>query len=742
MLEPQIPKNEIERLDVICGMRILDTPFEERFDRITRLAAQFFSVSSAVFTIVDRDRQWFKSRYGLNVSETPRRVSFCGHVVFLEEMLIVEDASKDQRFFDNPLVTGGPGIRFYAGQPIYSSDGYAVGSLCLIDTQPRTFSASDARNLVDFAKLIEDELQNKSLELVSISQSRQLDSAVQKLIKHIDNSPLAVLEWDRFFRISKWSSQAESIFGWREDEVIGKTFLDWAFIHEEDMATVTASLNTMIQSKEKSAIIHNRNYKKDKTIANCTWYNSILFDEYGEMISVLSLVQDETARVIAESQLLEANIDLENRVRARTAELEEKQAMLDVILNSIDVGIVAADARGKLTLFNQATRRLHGIDNLNVPQEKWAQHYKLQALGGSRLLDINEIPLSRALKGELVHNQQFVIESADGVQRIVNASGQSFCDSQGNALGAVVAMHDITDQKKIELELLAKQALLRSITDSIPAGVAYVDKDQRYQYCNQQYHSIYNKPATSIVGCTKLDVFGAEIYKGLEAFINAALAGELVAFERQQVINDKLFYLDVRFIPDKAVAADVAGFYVVVWDITEQKNRELEYKRQASIDPLTGVYNKSFIVELLKQEIKKHKETNENIAIMFLDIDYFKKINDNYGHLVGDEAIRFFAEKVKNTLRKKDYIGRFGGDEFLLVLPAIDTLLSVERLAVKILKSIAPPLKIGALTLRLSTSIGIAFGRGATTTMLLNLADEAVYEAKAAGRGGFKSRQS
>jgi diguanylate cyclase (GGDEF)-like protein len=335
-----------------------------------------------------------------------------------------------------------------------------------------------------------------------------------------------------------------------------------------------------------------------------------------------------------------------------------------------------------------------------------------------------------------------VIESANGLRRIVNASGQSFFDSQGKSLGAVVAMHDITDQKKIELELLAKQALLRSITDSIPVGVAYVDKNQRYQYCNQQYHRIYNLPQTAIVGRTKIDVFGLTVYKTLEPFINGALSGEMVAFERQLLVNDKLFHLDVRFIPDLTVTHEVRGFYVVVWNMTEQKNRELEYKRQASMDPLTGVYNKSFIIELLKQEIKKNKETNQSIAIMFLDIDYFKRINDNYGHLIGDEIIKFFAAKVRSVIRETDHIGRFGGDEFLLVLPDIRQLASVEKIAEKILVAIQMPFKIGALTFQLSTSIGIAFSQRSTCVDLIKLADEAVYEAKAAGRGNYKSKQS
>ncbi|MFQ6332354.1 GAF domain-containing protein [Methylophilus sp. 3sh_L] len=140
MLEPDFPDTEAGRVQAVCGLRILDTLPEDRFDRITRLAANFFSVPTAAFTIVDVNRQWFKSRYGLEMSETPRRISFCGHVINMQDTLVVKDALTDARFYDNPLVTAGPKIRFYAGHPVYSADGFAIGSLCLIDTEPRFFS--------------------------------------------------------------------------------------------------------------------------------------------------------------------------------------------------------------------------------------------------------------------------------------------------------------------------------------------------------------------------------------------------------------------------------------------------------------------------------------------------------------------------------------------------------------------------------------------------------------------------
>lgn len=118
LLEPAFPLDEANRLATLRGLNILDTPPEERFDRLTRLAQQLINVPIAVVSLVDSNRQWFKSCQGLDASETPRNISFCGHAILDNELFVIPDALLDTRFSDNPLVTGAPNIRFYAGQPL------------------------------------------------------------------------------------------------------------------------------------------------------------------------------------------------------------------------------------------------------------------------------------------------------------------------------------------------------------------------------------------------------------------------------------------------------------------------------------------------------------------------------------------------------------------------------------------------------------------------------------------------
>ncbi|WP_461605861.1 GAF domain-containing protein, partial [Aeromonas allosaccharophila] len=143
MQSPVVPDNEPLRLDALRRLAILDSPAEERFDRITRMARNMFDVPIALVSLVDENRQWFKSCCGLPVLETPRDISFCGHAILGEELFVVEDAAQDPRFSDNPLVTGEPHIRFYAGHPLEVGNGLKLGTLCIIDSKPRCFSPRD-----------------------------------------------------------------------------------------------------------------------------------------------------------------------------------------------------------------------------------------------------------------------------------------------------------------------------------------------------------------------------------------------------------------------------------------------------------------------------------------------------------------------------------------------------------------------------------------------------------------------
>lgn len=164
MIPPPLPPNEEERLAALRRLVLLDTPASESFDRITRQCARILRTPIALVSLVDERRQWFKSRFGLDVPETPREFSFCGHAVAADELLVVPDATLDPRFADNPLVTTASGVRAYLGVPIHAPGGEAIGTLCAIDRSPRQFSDADIVVMTRMARIVEHLIQSRQTD--------------------------------------------------------------------------------------------------------------------------------------------------------------------------------------------------------------------------------------------------------------------------------------------------------------------------------------------------------------------------------------------------------------------------------------------------------------------------------------------------------------------------------------------------------------------------------------------------
>lgn len=158
-MKPPLPKNEAKRLKVLWQYDVLDTVPEEVFDDLTDLAAHICEAPIALISLVDENRQWFKSRVGITAKETSRDISFCAHAILQNGLFVISDATKDPRFRDNPSVTGAPKIRFYAGVPLKSPDGFALGTLCVVDKKPRKLRNEQKRALLVLARHVETQLE-------------------------------------------------------------------------------------------------------------------------------------------------------------------------------------------------------------------------------------------------------------------------------------------------------------------------------------------------------------------------------------------------------------------------------------------------------------------------------------------------------------------------------------------------------------------------------------------------------
>lgn len=338
MQTPAFPANEVQRLMALREAAILDTPSEERFDRLTRLAQHLLGVKIALVSLVDEQRQWFKSRQGLDACETGRDVSFCGHAILDSEIFEVSDARLDPRFIDNPLVTGPPDIRFYAGAPLSTPDGYRLGTLCIIDTAPRQLSTMERRSLRDLADCVEDEIGRAELA----QQGRMLRQFKSTLDLALD----CVFMFDatslRFFYVNEGARRQ---VGYDREELLA--------MHPYD-------IKPDVSEAQFRALIA-------PLLAGQT--GSLTFDtvhrhKSGQLVPVEIFLQyvapqDEPARFVAIVR------DVAERRRAEAA-LRDRENRVQAIVQTVVDGIVTIDDKGAIETFNPAAQRIFGYAEQEV----------------------------------------------------------------------------------------------------------------------------------------------------------------------------------------------------------------------------------------------------------------------------------------------------------------------------------------------------------------------------------------
>ncbi len=193
MEEPKLPENENQRLKALYDLELLDTDSDKHFDRLTRTAKLTFDVPIGVISLIDKQRQWFKSKDGIEHSELPRRTSFCGHAILQDDLFVIPDTLKDQRFFDNPLVQKKPKIRFYAGYPISSFDNFKIGTFCMMDNKPKKINQNDAEIFKTLALIVEHDI--NYLKLITIDDITGVFNQ-RGLIKNASNQLNLCTEFD------------------------------------------------------------------------------------------------------------------------------------------------------------------------------------------------------------------------------------------------------------------------------------------------------------------------------------------------------------------------------------------------------------------------------------------------------------------------------------------------------------------------------------------------------------------
>jgi diguanylate cyclase (GGDEF)-like protein len=583
--------HEAERLTALRSLGILGSPPDPDLDALCRLAAELLGTPTVAVSLVDAERQWFVAGVGTFAVSTPRDAAFCNHAIRSDEILVVEDAGLDRRFARNPLVTGAPGIRFYAGAPLSLRHGVRLGTLCLIDTQPRALDDAGRRRLRDFAALAVSHLRLQETEVALQARENELRRANRDL------------------------GMAES----------------WAKVG------------------------HWRIAFPDERI---TWSDG-MYPIFG---------------------------------RPPEAGAPTKQAVLDT--------------------FHPEDR-----EDVRVRLER-------TAMGGE----------------DYEHRPRFI--RTDGEVRVALAHAVAERDATGEVVGLFGACMDVTDLVRVEEDLRATSALLRATLEHMDQGLLMVDAARRVRVHNRRALELLDLPAELLRGEPSFEaVRRHQVARGETAELADAPhpPGPAQGREADSRIHERErpegTVLEIRTVP-----LDGGGMVRTYTDITARKRAEAQIAHMAHHDPLTGLANRARFRECLDRRLAEVGRQGATCAVLCLDLDRFKAVNDTLGHPAGDALLRAVAARMRGRLRKQDILARLGGDEFAVLTAPVAHPAQAAAVAARLVGALHAPFRIEGHEITVGTSIGIALApeHGRDGDTLFKNADLALYAAKDSGRDGYR----
>ncbi len=477
-------------------------------------------------------------------------------------------------------------------------------------------------------------------------------------------------------------------------------------------------------------------------------------DQRAMLASLAHMVEDElnkptlvAARAAAEVALHQLNLDLEQRVYERTAALEkknrelqreiERRAAMEVTLRqaeqrvrsiteNLPTLIAQVDRDGKFVFLNSRTVEFYGSTAEALLNQPIRNVYR-----GS---DYDRIAphVARAEAGQRATFESEI--QVDGKTFHYHASFVPQLTADGKPDGYFAMAFDITTRRETEIAQLRSEERLKTITDNLPVLITYIDRDMRYQFANAMYKDWLGVPAADMMQRTVAEVFGADYFEERRPYLERAMGGEMCTAEYSITRKRHQRIVSTTYIPHTRNGV-VVGAYVLGLDATAAREHERQLLALANADPLTGLPNRRMYEFQLEKALATARRQRGQQALVYLDLDNFKKINDTFGHAIGDDVLVEFGKRIKAVLRETDMLARLAGDEFTIILEAGSGIEAGELVAQKILHVLAPPFVAGAHRIQIGASIGVALGGPRSSTVsLAAAADAALYAAKRAGK--------
>lgn len=457
-------------------------------------------------------------------------------------------------------------------------------------------------------------------------------------------------------------------------------------------------------------------------------------------------VRDDTGNI---SYLISEGHDVTRRKQLEV-DLEQERVFLQAVLDNIADGIAACDAKGVLTIFNPASRTFHNLREFPIPAADWAEHYDLYQPDGLTPLKAEEVPLYRALQGEVVRDVEMVIAPKGGKKRRLLASGQPLICPAGNLLGAVVAMHDITVTREAEMALRESEEHYRVVINALNEGVVEQDNSGRIVAANAAAERLLGLSRAQLLGRDSLDPRWRMVHEDGTPFpgeTHPAMTALHTGKPQEGIVmgihkaDGSLTWMLVNCEPLWRLGE--AEPYAVVssmMDITQLKRTEAQLRYAALHDALTNLPTATLFRTRLEQAVAYAARTpNYRFAVLYIDLDGFKAVNDTLGHSIGDNLLITVARQLEHCVRESDTVARLSGDEFVVLFEHLTHFNDALQLAERVLHDLTISLNVGGREVKVSASIGVVLSGGEHHAReLLNAADQAMYQAKAAGKAQYR----
>jgi diguanylate cyclase (GGDEF)-like protein/PAS domain S-box-containing protein len=560
-----------------------------------------------------------------------------------------------------------------------------------------------AGTLNRMAHLIED--RTRALQ----EKTAALERSTAELATITANVPVVISYIDADQRFRFINDYARDVFGFAPDQAVGRTlretFGSAAYARlEERLADVLAGVPQTFETN------FTPDGKGPVFIVTC-------IPDYGERKQVRGayvVCQDVTALRDAKQALVAS----ERRMR--------------MVADNLPALIAYLDADERYLFVNARCRQMFGLEPEAIVGRTVRELFTPEAYAQTAPR------IAGVLRGRHERFQRTVTRNGRECSELVELIPDQ--DAQGNVVGFYGLVQDVTDLRDAQTRAEDSEQRLRRITDNIPSMVGYIDRERRYRFNSRYYETWLGRPLSEITGRLVSEVLGPEAYATVRPNLDRAFAGERVDFDVEAKDAAGARFVRGTYIPDIDAAGQVVGVYSSSTDITPLKQVERQLERLAQNDTLTGLPNRHMFNDGIAAALRRSQRTGTQVALLFLDIDGFKRINDTLGHAAGDDVLREFGRRLSASVRATDLVARLAGDEFVIVLEGIHTREECRFVARKIIAAMRNEFRAGDGTIKVTTSIGIALGHGDAITpeALLKRADSALYAAKGQGRDRFE----